>query len=149
MKWKVFGMKSNDCHVFLQMILPLMIQGLLKEDVGGAVTELYLFFWELCSGTWRYQFCRGHQKILGVFLQKLEMIFSLVFFTVMMYLTVHLPREEMLTRLVQYKWIYPVERLVGVSKCFVKNKAHPKGSITEGYIENMCSTFCFQNPPRD
>ncbi|XXG48068.1 hypothetical protein AAC387_Pa02g2605 [Persea americana] len=41
---------------------------------------------------------------------KLERIFPLVFFDVMVHLAVHLPREAMLARPVQYRWMYPIER---------------------------------------
>ena len=30
---KVFGMKSHDCHIFLQRLLPIAIRGFLPKDV--------------------------------------------------------------------------------------------------------------------
>ena len=62
----------------------------------------------------------------------------------MMHLAVHLPREALLAGPVQYRWMYPVERLMGRLKRNVKNKSRPEGSIAEAYIENECSTFCSQ-----
>ena len=37
-------MKSHDCHVFPQRLLPVAICGYLSKDVRVAITELSLFF---------------------------------------------------------------------------------------------------------
>jgi hypothetical protein len=42
---------------------------------------------------------------------KLEMIFPPSFFDLMKHLTIHLADEAKVAGLVQYKWIYPLERL--------------------------------------
>ena len=81
---------------------------------------------------------------IGIILCKLEMIFPPTFFTIMMHLAVHLPREAMLAGPVKYRWMYSAERLMGRSKRNVKNKSHPERSIAEAYIKNECSTFCSQ-----
>ena len=38
--------------------------------------------------------------------------------------------------------MYPVERYLRTLKGYVRNKAHPEGSIAEGYILEECMTFC-------
>jgi hypothetical protein len=38
--------------------------------------------------------------------------------------------------------MYPVERYLRTVKGYVRNKAHPEGSIAEGYILEECLTFC-------
>ena len=98
---KVYEMKSHDCHVFLQRVLPVIIRGLLKEDVGGAVTELCLFFQELCSRTLNIFVLKRMSEDIGIILCKLKMIFSPTFFTVMMHLAVHLRHEAMLAGPIQ------------------------------------------------
>ncbi|CAN1791692.1 hypothetical protein LINPERHAP1_LOCUS19427, partial [Linum perenne] len=60
----------------------------------------------------------------------------------MVHLAVHLPHEAKLGGPVQYRWMYPIERFLGTLKGFVRNKAHPEGSIAESYIVNECLTFC-------
>jgi hypothetical protein len=37
--------------------------------------------------------------------------------------------------------MYPVERYLHTVKGYVRNKTHPEGSITEGYILEECLTF--------
>ena len=50
-KLKLFGMKSHDCHVFMQMLLPVTFRKLLSTNVWQALTELSLFFKDLTSTT--------------------------------------------------------------------------------------------------
>ncbi|XP_016185255.1 uncharacterized protein LOC107626859 isoform X4 [Arachis ipaensis] len=38
--------------------------------------------------------------------------------------------------------MYPIERELGHLKSFVRNKAHPEGSIAEGYLAEESLTFC-------
>jgi hypothetical protein len=73
---------------------------------------------------------------------RLEMIFPPAFFDIMIHLHVHLAEEAKLGRPVCYGWMYPVERYLRTVKGYVRNKAHPKGSIAEGYILEECLTFC-------
>jgi hypothetical protein len=60
----------------------------------------------------------------------------------MMHFLVHLAEEAKLGGPVCYRWMYPVERYLCTLKGYVRNKAHPEGSITEGYISKECMVFC-------
>ena len=55
---------------------------------------------------------------------------------------VHLPKEAILRSLVQYGWMYPVERMLCTLKRFVRNRARPEGSIAEAYVAIECMTYC-------
>ncbi|XP_035546566.1 uncharacterized protein LOC109010822 [Juglans regia] len=48
---KISGLKSHDCHVFLQRLLPIAVGGYLRSDIALALTELSTFFKELCART--------------------------------------------------------------------------------------------------
>ena len=48
-KHKLFGMKSHDCHVFMQRLIPIAFQEMLPSAVWQALTELSLFFKDLTS----------------------------------------------------------------------------------------------------
>jgi hypothetical protein len=60
---------------------------------------------------------------------KMEQIFPIAFFDVMVYLAIHLPREAKLGEPVQNRWIYPMEMMLGKHKRRVWNKARPETSI--------------------
>ncbi|KAF5465155.1 hypothetical protein F2P56_015186 [Juglans regia] len=139
---KITGMKSHDCHVFLQRLLPIAVGGCLRNDVALPLIELSQFFKEICARTLSVESLAKLESDIVLILCKLEMIFPPSFFDVMVHLALHLPREALLAGPVQYRWMYPFERFLGRFKQYVKNKARPEGSIAEAYIHVECLTFC-------
>jgi hypothetical protein len=135
-------MKSHGCHIFLQRLLPIAIHGYLKPEIQTTLTELSTFFKQLCARTLKVYVLQQMKDNIVVILCKLEQIFPLAFFDIMVHLAVHLPREAKLARLVQYRWMYPIERTLGKDKRYVWNKARPDGSIAECYLAYECLTFC-------
>ena len=107
---KVSGLKSHDCHVLLQRLIPIGIRGFLDKEICTALFELGNYFQQLCSKTLRIKDLDASQDRIVLILCKLEKIFPLAFFDVMVHLAVHLPREAMLARPVHYRWMYPIER---------------------------------------
>ncbi|KAM3238024.1 hypothetical protein P3L10_013054 [Capsicum annuum] len=47
---KLFGMKSHDCHVFMETLLPIAFSSL-PERIWKPMTEISLFFKDLYSST--------------------------------------------------------------------------------------------------
>jgi hypothetical protein len=47
----VQGLKTHNCHILLQRILPAAMRGFLDRDIYEAIAELGKFFRELCSRT--------------------------------------------------------------------------------------------------
>ncbi|XP_042956354.1 uncharacterized protein LOC122292181 [Carya illinoinensis] len=139
---KISGMKSHDCHVFMQALLPVVIGGFLRADVRQALLELSWFFKELCSRTLNLPVLHRLQANIPLILCKLEMIFPPAFFDIMVHLSIHLPEEALLAGPVQYRWMYPFERYLGKFKRYVRNRARPEGSIAEAYVHLECLTFC-------
>ena len=139
---KVQGLKTHDCHILLQRILPASMRGFLDSDIYQAIAELGKFFRELCSKTLNRDVLAEMKKEIPVILCKLEKIFPPAFFDVMVHLAVHLPEEALLRGPVQYGWMYPVERRLYTLKRYVRNRARPEGSIAEAYIADECLTFC-------
>ena len=72
---------------------------------------------------------------------KLEIIFPLAFFTIMVHVAIHLPEEAFYGGPVYMSWMYPFEKYVGTLKHFVKNRAKPKGFIIEAYVVEEALTF--------
>ncbi|KAL8155016.1 hypothetical protein AgCh_000404 [Apium graveolens] len=46
---KLVGMKSHDCHVLMQHLLPVSIRGILPKHVPLVITKLCFFFNAICS----------------------------------------------------------------------------------------------------
>ena len=109
-KLKLFGMKSHDCHVFMQRLLPIAFRELLPQNVWKALTELSMFFKDLTSTIIKNDDMARLEEEIPVILCKLERIFPPSFFNSMEHLPVHLPHEARLVGPVQYRWMYPFER---------------------------------------
>ncbi|XP_050229123.1 uncharacterized protein LOC126678265 [Mercurialis annua] len=130
---KMHGMKSHDCHVFMQRLLPIALReltstSLSQEDLNSMETEI--------------------PKIL----YKLERIFPPSLFDSMEHLPVHLSYEAMMEGPVQYCWMYPFERkclLILISgyiylkklKKKVTNKGRVEESISSGYLKEEIAKF--------
>ena len=46
---KLSGMKSHDCHVMMQVFLPIALRGLLPKHVREPIVKLSCFFNKICS----------------------------------------------------------------------------------------------------
>lgn len=68
-------MKSHDCHVFMQRLLPIVFGEYLLTSVWEVVTELSLFFKDLTSTTLKVSDMRRLEEQILVILCELERIF--------------------------------------------------------------------------
>ena len=82
------------------------------------------------------------EQNIPLILCKLERIFPPAFFDSMEHLPIHLAYEARVCGPVQYRWMYPFERNIGVFKRTVKNHARVEGSICEAYLSKETSFFC-------
>ncbi|XP_057442542.1 uncharacterized protein LOC130734207 [Lotus japonicus] len=139
---KISGLKSHEYHVILERLLPLAIRGLIPKDACDHLIEMSLFFGDLCSKELKLDELDHLQNCIALTLCKLERIFPPSFFDVMVHLSVHLANEAKIGGLVQYRWMYHVERFLRILKSYVRNKARPEGSIAEGYVAEECMAFC-------
>ncbi|CAH9057817.1 unnamed protein product [Cuscuta epithymum] len=92
-KLKVFGMKSHDCHVFMQRLLPVAFREMLPDWIWEAITEISLFFRELTRKTILVRDIEKLKEDIPVIMCKLEKIFPPSFFDPIEHLVVHLPDE--------------------------------------------------------
>ena len=100
---KIIGLKSHDCHVLLQRLLPIGIRSFLRKDVCTVLVELCKLFQDLRSRT---------LNVLD--LDRLDnwivLIYPPSFFDVVVHLVVHLSREAKIVGPVGYSWMYSIER---------------------------------------
>jgi cobalamin biosynthesis Mg chelatase CobN len=45
----LYGMKSHDCHVFMQTLIPLAYRDLLPREIWDVLMEISHFFRDICS----------------------------------------------------------------------------------------------------
>ncbi|KAI5313041.1 hypothetical protein L3X38_042215 [Prunus dulcis] len=114
-----FSMKPNDKKEFLKFVSSV------KFPDGYASNIAHCLCHDIVQVLWKF-----------------EMIFPPAFFTSMMHVMVHLPEEALLAGPVNYRWMSPIERLLGELKKSVRNKAKPEGSIIEAWVQYESLTFC-------
>ncbi|XP_068503686.1 uncharacterized protein [Phaseolus vulgaris] len=139
---KLIGLKSHDCHVLMQQLLPVAIRGILPKNVRHTITRLCSFFNSICSKEIDSQKLDELEEEIIVILCQLEMFFPPSFFDIMIHLVVHLVREIRLCGPVYMRWMYPVERYMKILKGYVKNQCRPEASIIERYISEESIEFC-------
>ena len=88
---RLSSLKSHDCHVLLQRILSIGLQGFADKDISIVLFELGNFFQDLCSRILKQSKLEKLEEHIVLILCKLEWFFSPIFFDVMVHLTAHLP----------------------------------------------------------
>ena len=139
---KLYGMKSHDCHVLMQQLLPVAIKALLPDHFKKVIMRVCFFFNSLCSKVVNVAALDQLQADVVETVCSLEMYFLPAFFDVMVHLMVHLVREVKLCGPVYLRWMYPFERDMKKLKGYVRNPNRPKGCIAEAYIAEEAIEFC-------
>lgn len=80
--WKFYGLKSHDCHIFMQRLLPIAFCDLFPL-VWEAISELSVFFRDIYSIVLSEEHTSHLEKNILDILCKLEKIFPPSFFDVM------------------------------------------------------------------
>jgi len=108
---RLYGMKSHDCHVFMQTLIPFAFRDLLPKGIWDALTEISHFFRDICSIKLNVDHIERLEMNIVETICKLEMIFHPSFFDSIEHLPIQLPFEVKVGEPVQYRWMYPFERL--------------------------------------
>jgi hypothetical protein len=108
---RLYGIKSHDCHVFMQTLIPLAFRDLLPNGIWDALMKINHFFRDICSIKLNVDHIERLETNIIETLCKLEMIFPPSFFDSIEHLPIHLPFEAKVGGLIQYRWIYPFKRL--------------------------------------
>ncbi|KAL9673345.1 hypothetical protein QQ045_029601 [Rhodiola kirilowii] len=139
---KFIGLKTHDCHVMLQRLLPAFIRPYLPFNVVNPLVSLSHWFWRVCCREFQKE--EVHQMKLEIvkILCQLERIFPPAFCTIMVHLMIHLLDQNLMKRQVYYNWMYPMERQLGQYKKFVRNTRYLEGCITKQYIVQECVMYC-------
>ncbi|XP_040870605.1 uncharacterized protein [Glycine max] len=141
---KLIGLKSYDCHVLMQQLLPVAIRGILPDKVRVAITRLCFLFNAICSKVINPHQLDDLENEAAIVICQLEMYFPPSFFDIMVHLIVHLVREIRLCGPVFLRWMYPIERYMKVLKGYTKNQYRPEASIVERYVAEEAIEFCSQ-----
>ena len=88
----MLGMKSHDCHIFMECLLPIAFHSL-PMHVLNPLIEVSHFFKDLCSATIKDHHLVRMEENISIILCKLEKVFVPAFFDSMEHLPIHLANE--------------------------------------------------------
>jgi hypothetical protein len=120
---KLSGVKSNDYHIFMERLLPVMFCKYLNGDVWKVLAELSHFYRQLCAKQIKKEMMEKFEKEILVLICKMEKIFPPGWFNPMQHLLVHLTYEAKLGDPQQYRWMYHIERVLKNLRVIIHNKA--------------------------
>ncbi|KAL2465528.1 Uncharacterized protein Adt_41379 [Abeliophyllum distichum] len=148
---RIIGLKSHDCHILMQRLLPVVCRAFLNKTISSTITELCTFFKKLCARSIKVSDMVDAQQQLILILCKLERIFPPAFFDIMIHLVMHLPEEAILGGPVYMRWMYPFERYLKKLKDYVRNQSKPEGKrslvVLESDVRAQAEFYVLNNCP--
>ena len=93
---KIYGLKLHDCHNLLKRILQIAVRPFLTKHIRETLLELAQFFQKLTAQILENKDLHALEEGVVLILCKLESILPSAFFTIMVHLCIHLPREAIL-----------------------------------------------------
>jgi hypothetical protein len=105
------------------------------------LAELSYFYRQLYAKEIMVEMMQKLEKEIPVLLCKMEKNFPPRVFNPMQHLLIHLPYEAKVGGLVQYRWMYHIERALRYLKPMVGNRARVEGCITEAFTLKEVAYF--------
>ena len=141
---KFTNLKSHDCHVLMTQLLPVVIRGILPDNVRATITKLCAFMNAISQKVIDPDRLEALQNEVVQCLVSFELIFPHSFLNIMTHLLCHLVKEIRILGPMYLHNMFPFERYMGVLKKYVRNRARPEASIAKGYGTEEVIEFCVE-----
>nr|CAD37092.3 OSJNBa0042N22.16 [Oryza sativa Japonica Group]CAE76043.1 B1248C03.2 [Oryza sativa Japonica Group] len=138
----VSGYNSHDCHVLLTVFLAIAIRAIKPEHLKVAITRLCYFFNVVSQKVISLEELGNLRTFAHETQCQLEMCFPPSFFDMMEHLIVHIVPQMVAFGPLYLHQMWSYERYMAVLKGYVRNRAHPEGSMVEGYSTEEVVECC-------
>jgi hypothetical protein len=138
----MFGYNSNDCHVMMMVFLAIAIRAIKPMHIKVPVTCLCYFFNTISQKVIGHKELDDLKAYMIETMCMLEMCFPCSFFDMQEHLMIHLVDQILTLGPLYLHSMFPYEQFLVVSKAYVQNRAHPEGSIMEGYTAEEVVECC-------
>ncbi|GJX53620.1 hypothetical protein Tco_0281989 [Tanacetum coccineum] len=89
----ITGLKSHDCHIMMQRLLPYGLQNYMPDKIAKPIIELCSLFKQICSTTlMEDDMLKAQIKVVDIMCD-LELIYPPALFDIMIHLVIHLPLQ--------------------------------------------------------
>jgi hypothetical protein len=130
---KMSGYNTHNCHTMLSLFLAIAIRAVNHTYLKMVITHMCHFFNAISKKVIDVSELDELRKAIRVIMCQLEMCFPPLFFDTMEHYMIHLADQIFVLGPSYMHYMYPYERHMVVMKSYVRNHAHPKGSMIEGY----------------
>ena len=128
------GLKSHDWHKFLQFVLPIAIKDCLTEDIRATIYKISTLVRWISSKEIKRDTLETMRLDSIEALCMVEKFFPTSLLTIQMHLLVHVVDEVAVAGTVHSRWMFFLERFMKTLKGFVRQRARPEGSMSEGWV---------------
>jgi hypothetical protein len=132
-KLKMSGYNTHDCHTMLSLFLAIAIRAVNHPYLKMVITRMCHFFNSISKKVIDVSELDELHKEIRVTMCHLEMCFHPSFFDMMVHYMIHLAYQIFLLGPSYMHYMYPYECHMLFMKGYVRNSAHPEGSMIEGY----------------
>jgi hypothetical protein len=130
---KISGYNTHDCHTMLLLFLAIAIRAVNYPYLKMVITHMCHFFNAISKKIIDVSELDELRKEIRVTMCQLEMCFPPSFFDTMKHYMIHLVDQIFVLGPSYMHYMDPYERHMVVMKGYVCNRAHPEGSMIEGY----------------
>jgi hypothetical protein len=127
------GYNTHDCHTMMSLFLAIAIKAVNHPYLKMVITRMCHFFNAISKKVIDISELDELCKEIRVTMCQLEMCFPPSFFDTMKHYMIHLADQIFVLGPSYMHYMYPYERHMVVMKDYVRNCAHPEGSMIEGY----------------
>jgi hypothetical protein len=130
---KMSDYNTYDCHTMLSLFLAIAIRAVNHSYLKMVITRMCHLFNAISKKVIDVSELDGLRKEIRVTMCQLKMCFPPSFIDMMEHYMIHLVDRIFVLGPSYMHYMYPYERYMIVMKGYVHNRAHPEGSIIEGY----------------
>jgi hypothetical protein len=135
------GYNSHDCHMMMMVFLTIAIRAIKLMHIKVLITRLCYFFNTVSQKVIGHKELDDLKACMIETMCMLEMCFP-PFFDTQEHLMIHLVDQILTLGPLYLRSMFSYERFLAVLKAYVRNCAHPKGSIMEGYTTKKVVECC-------
>ena len=136
------GYNYHDCHVLLTLFLPIAIRAIKPVYVRMVITRLCYFFNTISQKVIDEDELHDPKEFIVETMAQLEMCFPPGFFDITEHLMIHMVDQIQALGSLYLHEMWTYERFMSILNRYVLNRAHPEGSMIEGYSTEEVIESC-------
>ena len=136
------GYNCHDCQMLLTLFLPIAIRAIKPVYVRMVIDRLCYFFNRISQKVIDEDELQDLKEFIAETMVQLEMCFPPGFFDITEHLIIHMVDQIWALGPLYLHEMWTYERFMSILNRYVLNRAHPEGSMIEGYSTEEVIESC-------